>query len=74
MGRIQLKLVKTFIKSKIGKAKDMPNNDDKTKDLLESLLLLQLYNLGISQGAIAKFMGKSKTWVNERLEGLPKKQ
>jgi len=52
----------------------MPNNDDKTKDLLESLLLLQLYNLGISQGAIAKFMGKSKTWVNERLEGLPKKQ
>ena len=42
-------------------------------ELLEKLLVVQLFALGATQSQIARFMGKSKTWVNDLLKGLPKK-
>jgi predicted transcriptional regulator len=48
--------------------------ESKEVALLERMLLVQLYSLGVTQGQIAQFMGKSKTWVNESLQGLPKKR
>ena len=45
----------------------------KQVELLEKLLVLQLYSLGATQSQIARFVGKSKSWVNELLKGLPKK-
>jgi hypothetical protein len=44
----------------------------KEAELLEKLLVLQLYSLGATQSQIARFMGKSKSWVNELMKGLPK--
>ena len=41
-------------------------------DLLERLVLLQLHVLGASQGRMARFLGKSKHWVNACLKGVPK--
>ena len=42
-------------------------------ELLQKLLVLQLYNLGAPQGQIAKVVGRQKLWVNGILKGLPKK-
>jgi hypothetical protein len=41
--------------------------------LLEKILLFQLRDLDLSQGQIAKIIGKSKTWVNSQLKGLPQR-
>ena len=43
-------------------------------ELLEKLIALQLFALGVPQGAIAKTVGKSKTWVNSLLRGVPRKE
>jgi DNA-binding Lrp family transcriptional regulator len=54
----------------------MPTKNElgtKEAELLEKLLVLQLYSLGATQSQIARFIGKSKTWVNDRLRGLPKR-
>lgn len=48
------------------------DNKDLTVELLEKLLVSQLYALGASQGRIAKAVGRSKTWVNDLVKGLPK--
>lgn len=45
---------------------------DKKIELLEKLLAVQLYSMGTPQGRIASIVGKSKTWVNELLRGVPK--
>lgn len=45
----------------------------KDSELLEKLIVLQLYSLGATQSQIARFLGKSKTWVNNLLKGMPKK-
>ena len=45
---------------------------DRSVDLLEQLVLLQLHVLGASQGRMARFLGKSKVWVNACLKGVPK--
>jgi hypothetical protein len=42
-------------------------------ELLEKLLLFQLYSLGASQGQIARVVGRQKAWVNAMLKGIPKK-
>ncbi len=49
------------------------NDNERDDELLEKLLLLQLFSLGATQSQIARFMGKSKTWVNDLLKNLPKK-
>jgi hypothetical protein len=50
----------------------MPTKNEfgREAELLEKLVLLDLYS---TQSQIARFMGKSKTWVNDMLKGLPKK-
>lgn len=42
-------------------------------EMLEKLLVLELYSLGAAQEQIAKVVGRQKLWVNTILKGLPKK-
>jgi len=46
-------------------------NRDKTVELLEKVLTIQLHSLGATQGEIARIVGKSKTWVNHLLKNVP---
>jgi hypothetical protein len=41
-------------------------------DLLERYIALDLHFRGASQGVIARILRKSKSWVNELVQGLPK--
>lgn len=50
----------------------MPKKTPDNAVLLEKLLAFQLYALGASQDQIAKAVGRSKTWVNNLVRGLPK--
>jgi len=50
--------------------KETPN--DKTEELLAKLLVITLWSAGASQNAIARAAGKSTTWVNKCLKGIPK--
>jgi hypothetical protein len=45
---------------------------DRAVELLEKLLAVKLYSMGTAQGRIAQVLGKSKTWVNDLLKGIPK--
>jgi hypothetical protein len=40
--------------------------------LLEKQIVLDLHFHGLNQDTIAKVLRKSKTWVNESLQGMPK--
>ncbi len=40
--------------------------------MLETLVLVQLHALGTPQKVIARVLGKSLTWVNDSLKGVPK--
>lgn len=54
----------------------MPGDSGDAKkqiELLEKTIALQLFALGAPQGSIATTVGKSKTWVNKLLRGVPKK-
>jgi hypothetical protein len=54
----------------------MPRENDegkeKTINLLEKILVFQLFVLGVQQEKIAKIVRRSKSWVNELLKGIPK--
>ena len=54
----------------------MPKNkraeEKNTIDLLQKMLVFQLYALGVPQDKIAKTVGKQKAWVNDLLKGIPK--
>ena len=45
---------------------------DQATELLQKLLVLQMFALGATQDRIAKAVGKQKAWVNDLLKGLPK--
>jgi transposase len=45
---------------------------DRTSELLEQLLIIQLHALGASQDRMAKAIGRSKSWVNDQVKGLRK--
>jgi hypothetical protein len=45
----------------------------KLMQLIEKSIAIQLHALNVSQESIAKNLGKSKTWVNIVLRGIPKK-
>ncbi len=45
---------------------------DRAAEYLEKLIVLQLYALGASQDHMAEAVGKSKTWVNDLVKGLPR--
>lgn len=47
-------------------------NPDRAADLLEKLLVFQLYGLGATQDRIARAVGRQKAWVNDLVRGLPK--
>lgn len=47
-------------------------NPDRAADVLEKLLVFQLYALGAPQDRIAKAVGRQKAWVNKLVSGLPK--
>ena len=40
--------------------------------MLETSVLVQLHSLGTPQKVIARILGKSLTWVNDSLKGVPK--
>jgi hypothetical protein len=46
------------------------DDDDKVEELLQTLIVLQLFGLGASQDKIAKVVGRQKLWVNGILKGL----
>jgi len=48
------------------------DNPDRAVELLEKLLIFQLYALGAAQDRIARAVGRQKAWVNELVKGLPK--
>jgi len=50
--------------------KQTPNNQ--IEELLAKLLAVGLWNCGASQNTIARAVGKSATWVNHFLKGVPK--
>jgi transcriptional regulator len=52
----------------------MTDTDSKEAVLLEKLLVLQLHLSGATQSEIAKFVGKSKTWVNALVASLPERK
>jgi hypothetical protein len=45
---------------------------NRTEELLQTLIVLQMHQLGASQDKITKVVGKGKTWVNTILKGVPK--
>ena len=51
-------------------------DDDKSinriADLLERKIALDLHFHGANQNAIARVLRKSKTWVNDLLQGIPR--
>jgi hypothetical protein len=46
--------------------------ENRSVELLEKLLLMQLHALGATQDKIARLLGKQKAWVNACLKGLPR--
>jgi hypothetical protein len=47
--------------------------DEELKELLQKLLVLQLFSMGATQDKIAKVVGRQKLWVNTLLKGIPRK-
>ncbi len=45
---------------------------DKSVDILEKILVIQLHIIGVPQVKIAKIARKNRTWVNNLLKGIPK--
>jgi hypothetical protein len=46
--------------------------EDRAADLLERMLVLQMYTIGVPQDRIAKAVGRQKAWVNDLVKGIPK--
>ena len=46
-------------------------DEDKAEELLQKLIVLQMFALGASQDKIAKVVGRQKLWVNTILKGIP---
>jgi len=45
---------------------------DRTEELLQTLIALQMFEMGATQDKIAKVVGKGKLWVNNLLNGIPR--
>jgi hypothetical protein len=46
--------------------------EDRAADLLERMLVLQMYTIGVPEDRIAKAVGRQKAWVNDLVKGIPK--
>ncbi len=53
-------------------ARKRVEGEDRSVELMEKLVLVQLHALGASQDTIARFLGKAKKWVNKHLKGVPR--
>jgi hypothetical protein len=42
----------------------------RVEELLQKLLVLQMFSMGATQAKTAKVVGRSKQWVNELLKGI----
>jgi hypothetical protein len=49
------------------------NEGDRTVELLEKLLVMQMHAIGATQEQIAKAAGRQKLWVNNLLKGIPRR-
>jgi hypothetical protein len=55
--------------AKRGAASDL----ERVEELLQKLLVLQMFSMGATQEKTAKVVGRQKQWVNELLKGIPRK-
>jgi len=55
--------------AKRGAASDL----ERMEELLQKLLVLQMFSMGATQEKTAKVVGRQKQWVNEILKGIPRK-
>jgi hypothetical protein len=46
-------------------------DEDRVEELLQTMIVLQMFALGASQDKMAKVVGRGKLWVNMILKGLP---
>ncbi|MEA3191658.1 MAG: hypothetical protein QOD77_2313 [Thermoplasmata archaeon] len=46
-------------------------DEDNVEELLQTMIVLQMFALGASQDKIAKVVGRGKLWVNTILKGIP---
>ena len=46
-------------------------DEDTVEELLQTMIVLQMFALGASQDKIAKVVGRGKLWVNTILKGIP---
>lgn len=53
-------------------AKNKNIEKDRSIDLLEKMLIFQLYKIKMPQARIAKIIGKKTSWVNTLLKNMPK--
>jgi hypothetical protein len=51
-----------------------PDQSEELKELLQKLLVVELFALGATQDKIAKVVGRQKLWVNNLLKGLPRRE
>ncbi len=51
----------------------MSREDSDLKELLQQLLVLELFDHGVSQVEIGKKLGKRKKWVNGFLRGVKRR-
>jgi hypothetical protein len=47
-------------------------SNDRVEELLAKLVAVNLWKIGANQNTIARAVGKSATWVNAFLKGVPK--
>jgi hypothetical protein len=45
---------------------------DRVEELLQKLLVLQMFSMSAPQDKIAKVVGRQKLWVNTLLKGIPR--
>jgi hypothetical protein len=50
----------------------MPKDTQHQTDVLAKLLAVNMWVAGANQSSIARAVGKSKSWVNSLLRGVPK--
>lgn len=53
--------------------KTKKNEAERTIELLEKLLVMQMHAMGASQGQIAKSVSRNKLWVNGLLKNIPRR-
>lgn len=50
------------------------SDDAKLEELLQTLIVLEMFALGATQEKIAKVVGRQKLWVNAILKDIPRPQ